>query len=150
MNKKQPSKLPTTAAPNAEVPHAKFLPRIETILTIPDVPNPWIFNGPQQELQKRKKQTCHEATLASMTQQLAQLLGECQNLPPCISTKPPERDYCDIIPQPSFDWPSSPVPSFCQELKLSQPLLTFQICGSSTFPNKNHKNKTNKHIAKQN
>jgi hypothetical protein len=53
-----------------------------------------------------KQQACCKATLASMTQQLAQLLEECQNLP-CISTKQPERNNHDIIPQPSFDWPSN-------------------------------------------
>jgi hypothetical protein len=59
-------------------------------------------------LQKQKEQARCEATLASMTQQLTQLLGGCQNLPPCILTKPPERDDCNIIPQPLFDWPSVP------------------------------------------
>jgi hypothetical protein len=68
----------------------------------------WIISVLQQELQKRKEQAQSKATLASMTQQLAKLLGECQNLPPCISTKPPERDNRNIILQPSFDWPSIP------------------------------------------
>ncbi len=53
-----------------------------------------------------KQQARCEATLASTTQHIAQLLRECQNLP-CISTKPPERDNRDIIPQPSFNWPSN-------------------------------------------
>jgi hypothetical protein len=62
---------------------------------------------PQQESQARKEKACCNATLASSAQQLAQLLGECQNLP-CISTKPPEGDDSNIIPQPLlFDWPSN-------------------------------------------
>jgi hypothetical protein len=84
MNKKQPSKSTTTAAPNDEVPHAEFMPRIKTIPTIPHVPNLWIINVPQQELQKQKEQARCETTLASTTQQVAQLLSEYQNLSPCI------------------------------------------------------------------
>jgi hypothetical protein len=60
---------------------------------------------PQQESQAQKGKARCDATLASSAQQLAQLLGECQNLP-CISTKPPEGNNRDIILQPSFDWPS--------------------------------------------
>jgi hypothetical protein len=117
MNKKQPSKLPTTAAPNDKVPHAELPPRIKTIPTIPGVPNPWIINVPQQESQKQKEQAHRKATLASRTHQLAQLLGECKNLSPCISTKPPERDNRNIIPQPLLTGQASPMPSFCQESK---------------------------------
>jgi hypothetical protein len=119
MNKKQPSKPPTTAAPNDKVPHAELPPRIKTIPTIPGILNPWILNIPQQESQKQKEKAHHEATLASTTQQLAQLLGECQNLPPCISTKPPERDDRDIIPQPLFIWPRIPQAKLQLRIKLS-------------------------------
>ncbi len=61
---------------------------------------------PQQESQARKGKACHDATLALSAQQLAQLLGECQNLL-CTSTKPPEGNNCNIIPQPLFYWPSN-------------------------------------------
>jgi hypothetical protein len=63
---------------------------------------------PNKNHKKQKEQAHHEATLASTTQQLAQLLHERQNFPPCISINPPERDNCDIIPQLPFDWPSVP------------------------------------------
>jgi hypothetical protein len=61
---------------------------------------------PQQESQAQKGKARHYATLASSAQQLAQLLGECQNIP-FTSTKPPEGNNRDIILQPSFDWPSN-------------------------------------------
>jgi hypothetical protein len=61
---------------------------------------------PQRESQARKGRARCDATLASSAQQLAQLFGECQNLP-CTSTKPPEGNNRNIIPQPSFDWPSN-------------------------------------------
>jgi hypothetical protein len=61
---------------------------------------------PQQESQAQKGKACCDATLASSAQKLAQLLGECQNLP-CTSTKPPEGNDRDIIPQLLFDWLSN-------------------------------------------
>jgi len=66
------------------------------------VPNPWISHD---EFRNKREEARRETTLASSSQQLAQLLGECKNSP-CILTHPPERDDRDIPQPPSFDWPN--------------------------------------------
>ena len=69
-------------------------------MSTPEVPNPWIINVSQTTKAKARR----EATLATSTQQLTQLLGEYSNSP-CDLSLPPERDVSDIQ-QPSPDWPN--------------------------------------------
>ena len=85
---------------------ADLPPRPEPNSKTPDVPNPWI---PHKEFRSKREQARCETTIASSTQQLAQLLDECQNLP-YTSTHPPERDNLDIPQLSSFDWPNGLIP----------------------------------------
>jgi hypothetical protein len=68
MNKKPPN-TPTEAA-NNNGSQVELPPQMETIPTIPVVPNPWIINVPQQEPQAQKEKAHCIATLALSVQQL--------------------------------------------------------------------------------
>ncbi len=85
---------------------------------IPGIPNPWI---PHKEFRNKRGQARCETTIASSTQQLAQLLGECQHLP-CTSTRLPERDDRSIPQLSTFDWPNDLIPRI--QAVMSTPCIT--------------------------
>jgi hypothetical protein len=82
------------------VEQAQLPPAIQRAASTPDAPNPWIINVSRPTKEKARR----DATLATSTQQMSQLLGEYSNSP-CKLSPPPERDESDT-PQPSPEWPN--------------------------------------------
>ncbi len=97
---------------------ADLPPRPELNSKIPDVPNPWT---PHEEFRNKREQARCETTIESLTQQLAQLLGECQNSP-CTLTRLPERDDRKIPQLSLFDWPNDLIPRI--RAVMSTPCIT--------------------------
>jgi hypothetical protein len=66
---------------NDKIDNAKLPPQTQILPKITDIPNPWTIAGPQQVQQSAKEKARQEATFASKTQQLTELLSEYFYLP---------------------------------------------------------------------